>query len=154
MLKWYQIFFFPVDRSRTRTALLFQYSLSFIAFVKSCFCSSISSTSWLMNVRFGFPQVLLQCADSHYSSWWEGSSLLRQQCPLNLTLWAAIAVVIFGISLYNTSFLMCCFHDTFLTTLSILYNSHPASFQVPLWGSAYMSRKVTRLSLLSERVSI
>ena len=33
------------DRSRTSTTLIFQYSLSFIAFARSSFCSSVSSIS-------------------------------------------------------------------------------------------------------------
>ena len=82
---------YRVDRSRTSTILLFQYSLSFIVFARSSFCSSVSSTSWTMNVRLSLPQVLLPCVGFHNSSWWASSSLLRQQCPLNLTLWAAIA---------------------------------------------------------------
>ena len=136
-----------IDRSQS-TTLLFQYSLSFIAFARSLY-SSVSSTSWSMNVRLG----LLPCVGSHNSSWWASSSLLRQQCPLNLTLWAAIVVVIFGIAPHITWFLMCCFHDTFLILWASSYSSHPASFQVPLWGYTYMSRKVTRLWLLRGRIS-
>ena len=141
-----------IDRSQS-TTLLFQYSLSFIAFARSSFCSSMSSSSWSMNFCLCLPRALLPCVSSHNSSWWGSSSLLRQQCPLNLTLWAAIVVVIFGIAPHITSCLMCCFHDTFLILWASSYSSHPASFQVPLWGYTYMSRKVTRLWLLRGRIS-
>ena len=75
-----------VELAWDRKTCFLQPSLSLIAFGSSSFRHPVSSISWFMNVFFDLPCVRLPWGGSHSKTSPASSSLLRKQCPANLSL--------------------------------------------------------------------